>query len=259
MKTIIISDLHNRVYWIEDTLSSPLLRPYDRVIFLGDYFDDFGDTSEDALRSAEWLKKSLYKPNRIHLYGTHDLWYRFPYNPYIAASGNTVEKEKVIGSILGERDWNLLRLYHFEQNFLMTHAGVHTYLISEYVYRNKNIFSEYIIDQSLHLDTQNIVNKIIDSATKDALINISKGHTNPWLMAGFSRGGLQPVGGIVWLDWNDEFEPVPGLNQIVGHTELKYPEERSTKDSKNYCIDTRNHDIGILENGKFTQIENPYL
>ena len=37
MATIIISDLHNRVDWVEPALSSPLLKPYDNVIFLGDY------------------------------------------------------------------------------------------------------------------------------------------------------------------------------------------------------------------------------
>jgi hypothetical protein len=26
------------------------------------------------------------------------------------------------------------------------------------------------------------------------------------------------VGGITWLDWTTEFQPVPGLHQIVGHT-----------------------------------------
>lgn len=260
MKTIIISDLHNRVYWIEDALSSPLLQPYDRVLFLGDYFDDFGDTPEDVYIAATWLKNSLKKPNRIHLMGTHDLWYRFPYNPYIEATGNTDEKEKVINSILSTRDWNLLKLYHFEQNYLISHAGLHIYLISEYVFKNKNIFNRYIIDGfSLHLDAIEIINKIIEPATKEALKDVELGNINSWLVAGIVRAGVQPVGGVIWLDWNEEFEPIPSLNQIVGHTELKYPRENSTENSKNYDLDTRNHHIGILENGIFTWIDNIYL
>jgi hypothetical protein len=60
------------------------------------------------------------------------------------------------------------------------------------------------------------------------------GKINPWLDAGFARGGLQVVGGITWLDWHDEFKPVSHLNQIVGHMQLKNPEEKSTENSKNY-------------------------
>lgn len=259
MKTIIISDIHNRVYWVEEALSSPLLKPYDEVIFLGDYFDDYNDTINDVLIASKWLKNSLKIKNRIHLQGTHDLWYRFPYNPYIEVSGNTVYKERVINNIITPSDWNKIKLFHFEQNYLISHAGVHRYLISEYIFRNKNIFSQYIVDNNLQLGIEEIVNKIVKPATDESLVDINKGYANPWLSAGFSRGGMQPVGGIVWLDWNEEFEPVSGLNQIVGHTELKIPAEKSTKDSKNYDLDTRNHHIGILENRIFTWIENPYL
>jgi len=259
MRTIIISDIHNRIYWIEEALSSPLLQPYDRVVFLGDYFDDYGDTPDDAYMSAKWLKQSLKMPNRVHLYGTHDLWYRFPSNPYIGASGNTEEKYYAIQRVLTPEDWNLLKLYHYEQNYLMTHAGVHSYLISEYVFRNRNIFSRYIADNNLQLGTQNIIDKIVKPATEEALDRVSKGFIDPWLSAGFSRGGLQPVGGIIWLDWNEEFEPVPGLNQIIGHTEHKYPQEKITENSNNYDLDTRSHHMGILENGIFTWVDNPYL
>ncbi len=242
MKTIIISDLHNRVDWVEHALSSLLLKPYDNVIFLGDYFDDFNDTPKDVLNSAKWLKQSLSKPKRIHLYGTHDMWYRFPDNPFLQASGNTKKKSDAINHILTTKDWNLLKLYHYEQNFLFTHAGVHSYLIEKYALKN-------------NLNTQEVINQIIKPATENALKDVETKNTNLWLDAGFARGGMQIVGGITWLDWHDEFEPVPDLNQIVGHTELRYPEEKITDNSKNYCLDTKNKHIGILENGIFTYIE----
>lgn len=259
MRTIIISDLHNRTYWVEEALSSSLLQPYDRVVFLGDYFDNYGDTPNDAYTSAKWLKQSLRMPSRIHLYGTHDLWYRFPANPYIGASGNTVEKYHAIQKVLNQNDWNLLRLYHYEQNYLMTHAGIHSYLISEYVFRNRNIFDRYIVDNNLQLDIKDIINKIVKTATEEAIDRISKGFADSWLSAGFSRGGLQPVGGIIWLDWNQEFAPIPNLNQIVGHTEHKEPQEKITENSNNYDLDTRSLYIGILENGRFTWVENLFL
>ncbi len=262
MKTIIISDLHNRVYWVEEALSSNILQPYDNVIFLGDYFDDYYDTPEIAENSAIWLKQSLQKQNRIHLTGTHDLWYRFPYNRLIVAGGNSEAKAYAIRSILSQEDWEKIYLYHYEQNFLMSHAGVHMNLISEYVSKNKDLFDKYIDSKGfkvLRLSGQEFVDKIVKPATEEAISSVKHGHIHPWLDVGFARRGIQPVGGIIWLDWIYEFEPIPGLNQIVGHTELRVPNEKSTKSSINYNLDTKNRHIGILENGKFSWIENPFL
>ena len=255
MKTIIISDLHNRVDWIELALLSPVLQPYDNIIFLGDTFDDYHDTTQIATNSAEWLKQSLHKPNRIHLIGTHDLWYRFPYNRFISASGNTEKKARAIRSVLADEDWNLLKLFHYEQNFLMTHAGVHLNLIGEYVFKHNliNLFDKYITNKE-QLNGQEIVDQIVKPATIEAMNMVKDGHAHPWLDAGVARGGRQPVGGIIWLDWRYEFEPIQGLNQIVGHTEFQFPEQKSTIDSENYCLDTRNQHIGILEDGKFSYV-----
>lgn len=255
MKTIIIPDLHNRLEFVEPALISPALQPYDNVIFLGDYFDDFYDTPQDVTKSARWLKQSLHKSNRIHLWGTHDLWYRFPNNPFIFASGNSEKKLCAINRILTMDDWNLIRPYYYEQNFLMTHAGVHNYLILQYALKNKHIFGKYIVNRKLQLSVQEIVDQIIKPATEHALKDVSDNISNIWFEAGFARLGMHQVGGITWLDWSEEFQPVPGLNQIVGHSELQIPEQKNTRYSKNYCIDTRNSHIGILENGELTYVE----
>lgn len=257
MKTIIISDIHNRFEWIEDALLSPLLQPYDNIIFLGDYFDDFNDTPEIVANAAKWLKQSMQKPNRIHLIGTHDLWYMFPYNRFIAASGNSEAKAYAIRSVLSQEDWNKLYLYHYEQNFLLSHAGIHINLIGEYVFKHNliDLFDKYIINKEIQLNGQEIVDKIVRPATIEAMKSVKDGHAHPWLDAGVTRGGRQPVGGITWLDWIYEFKPIPGLNQIVGHTELIVPDEKYIKSSINYDLDTRNSHVGILENGKFSYIE----
>lgn len=226
MKTIIISDLHNRVEWIEPYLSTI---KYDKVIFLGDYFDDFGDTAKDIKASACWLKQSIKHSNRIHLLGTHDMWYRYPLNRFLQASGNTPKKSEIINKILSKEDWDLLKFYHFEQNFLLTHAGLHPSFVKD----GNDVIS------SLKL----LIEK--------AIIEIEDGEIEPILDAGFARGGLNPFGGITWLDWHDEFEIIPNLNQIMGHTEVKAPIEKSTIDSNNYCIDTKNRHIGFIEKNVF--------
>jgi len=231
MKTIVISDLHNRVEWIEPFLSSI---SYDKVIFLGDYFDDFGDTLKDIIRSAIWLKQSLQKTNRIHLLGTHDVWYRYPLNRYLQASGNTPKKSEIINKILTKEDWDLLQFYCFEQNHLLTHAGLHPSFV-----KNSNDISF-----SLKL--------LIDKA----LTEINEGYIDPILDAGFARQGINPFGGITWLDWDKEFEPIQFLNQIVGHTEHNHPKIKSTKYSINYCIDTKSKHFLILEDNQITIRKN---
>jgi len=255
MKTIIIPDLHNRVDFVEPALSSPVLQPYDNVVFLGDYFDDFYDTPQDAANSARWLKQSIHKPNRIHLLGTHDMWYRFPDNPFVIASGNTEEKSNSINHILTEKDWNLVIPYYHGQDFLMTHAGVHPYLIRQYALKNKQTFDKYIVGNNLQLSTQDVIDRIVKPATEEGLKNVKDNIMNSWFEAGFSRAGLQEAGGITWLDWQKEFQPIPDLNQIVGHSEVRLPEQKSTYSSKNYCLDTKSRHIGILEDGEFTYVE----
>jgi hypothetical protein len=255
MKTIIIPDLHNRVDFVEPALLSPALQPYDHVVFLGDYFDDFYDTPQDAANSATWLKQSLHIPNRTHLIGTHDIWYRFSNNDFVVASGNTEEKSNSINHILTEKDWNLVIPYYYEQDFLMTHAGVHPYIIGQYALKNKNIFDKYIKGNNLQLSTQEIIDRIIKPATEEGLKDVKNNISNSWFEAGFARFGMQKIGGITWLDWRKEFQPIPDLNQIVGHSELRIPEQKSTHNSKNYCLDTKSNHIGILEDGELTYME----
>src|ERR1035437_9205008 len=88
---LIIPDIHNNVGWVEEYLAK---QKYDYVVFLGDYFDEFYDSVKDATEAAKWLKESLKKENRIHLWGNHDTSYFFP-NLY-ECSGYSKEKEEGI-------------------------------------------------------------------------------------------------------------------------------------------------------------------
>ena len=41
---------------------------------------------------------------------------------------------------------------------------------------------------------------------------------HPLIGCGYARHGDAPVGGLTWLDWAEEFAPIPGIHQIVGHS-----------------------------------------
>jgi hypothetical protein len=59
---------------------------------------------------------------------------------------------------------------------------------------------------------------ILARQANEILPNLPKDEFDAWVARGIERGGNAAVGGITWLDWRSEFRPVPGVNQIVGHT-----------------------------------------
>ena len=75
MRSLSIRDLHhhteNAYYWLSS-------QSYDRVIFLGDYFDNFGDKVRDARLTASWLRKRMDSTDDVLLLGNHDAAYLFP-------------------------------------------------------------------------------------------------------------------------------------------------------------------------------------
>jgi hypothetical protein len=236
MRSIVIADLHHRNHWVESYLAS---QEYDEVIFLGDYFDGLHDTPEQARAMAQWLKESIGKPRRIHLMGNHDIWYAYGC-PYAYCSGNSEGKKEAIDSVLTASDWEQIGLCHFSQRFLFSHAGIH----------------ERWFRHSIHGVTVGYVKKVCEIGRQ----NLLNGNPDPIFMAGHARGGgygRQP-GGITWLDFNHEFDPIDGLNQIVGHTPHSDPEHlgvvkwmpnRIRPRSINYCVDFNSRWITVVEDG----------
>ena len=177
MKTVIIPDIHTHFEKAEEIIDkeSP-----DNVVFLGDYFDDFGDSLETTEQVARWLKGSLEDRTRIHLLGNHDLSYLDRNYP---CSGFTENKYSLIKSIV---DLSKLKTYCFVENYLCTHAGL-----------SKDFFEAYVKVESIvdFLDRNSV--HLFDCSSL--------------------RGGINPYSGIVWCDYT-EFKDIPGVKQIFGHT-----------------------------------------
>lgn len=236
MKTIIFSDIHHRIDWIEAFICD---QEFDELIFIGDYLDNWGDSVKDAKNTAKWLKHSLTCPNRIHLMGNHDAPVAFPSIRAYRCSGWTQEKSDAVNSIMTRDDWNKLKLCHFSQGWLMSHAGAHPH-----------IFSHPIKGCTI---------PDIEEQCQKALESSRMGSPSHYMMAGRSRGGAMLVGGVIWCDWNDDFQPIEGISQIVGHTILKEPTEYSIVGSSNWGIDCNNRYITIIEDGVVRHITNDYL
>jgi UDP-2,3-diacylglucosamine pyrophosphatase LpxH len=234
VKTIVISDLHERWQWVEPFLES---EPHDEVVFLGDYFDDFTSTKDTAEATAIWLKHSLQQPKRKHCLGNHDLWYFVPESADIFyCPGNKHVHKLAIRKHLGEETLDSLLLFYETQGWILSHGGM-----------------------SPHYFPPAPREMFLKQATKSCLAaraNIKRNLTHPSIRSGRVRGGDESVGGIIWLDWY-EFKPIACINQIVGHSSSIKVRRKDTEDSKNVCLDCYNRYVGFIEDGEFSYRKNP--
>ena len=114
MRTLIIPDLHHHTENAEHWLNS---QRFDRVIFLGDYFDDFGDNVNDARRTALWLRRRMEHTDDVFLLGYHDAAYLFPECAALYCPGFTKAKARGIHEILRPEHWRRFRLATVEQGW----------------------------------------------------------------------------------------------------------------------------------------------
>lgn len=230
---IVVPDVHLKHHLVDEFLKSVT---YKKIIFLGDYFDDFGDDPYQNEDTAKWLRESLHKENRIHLIGNHDLPYMFDGKGYFC-SGYTDVKNKFINEILKPHDWRQLKLYHLEQinnvNWLFTHAGFTRQWVTQ-----KNADSPLNILLNEEERFYNAFDKgVIEYSMFSACSRLS--------------GGTSRVSGILWCRPR-EFAPIKDLNQMFGHTPTNIndlqPIEMFTG---NWAVDTHlNYIITIDSTGK---------
>ena len=230
MRTLIIPDLHHHTERAEHWLAT---QAHDRVVFLGDYFDDFSDDVGDARRTALWLSDRMEKTDDIFLLGNHDIAYMFPHAPEVHCPGFTVAKARGIAEILRPEHWQRLRLAHAEQGWLLSHAGFHPVWLKEPTV------------------------ECIFQSCEEAMQQAKRSVFDPILGSGADRGGPQHFGGPLWMDW-DSLVPISGINQIVGHTPGRSVREKHAPESRNYCLDVKNGSVAaILSDGEVSIMKLP--
>lgn len=242
-RILVIPDLHQKIGAGETMLTEGLKLNPDRVVFLGDLFDDFYDKPEDAVRAALWLKKwrDRLGEKLVTLYGNHDLSYaetahylaRYgaippDYKPAMWCSGYTTEKAIAIHQAVGLEFWNSWRLHHREDGVLYTHAG-----------------ADDAQEQNL------------DANASHALLSVDAGSymtyegVHPLLLAGPARGGPKHCRpGITWRDFH-EFDGSAPCPQVFGHT----PRQAHVRFAGNgVCLDTGAGAFAMMEDGHRLQI-----
>src|ERR1019366_3686901 len=176
----------------------------DRLLLMGDFFDDYQTGVTDAADTASQVKQWLNSPNTTCLLGNHDMSYGWcRQNRRLICPGYDAAKWITINATVTNRDWQKFALHAWLESgkvsWLVSHAGIHSVWL-EGVEPGK--YREFI-----------------DRACADAWTCLNRGEHHFLLGRGVSRSGDQRIGGICWMDW-DELVPIPGLNQLVGHTRL---------------------------------------
>lgn len=208
-KVIVIPDVHNKIGLVDAIIQQE--PDAGKFIFLGDLFDDYGDSLKEIKRVASWIKERVHDSRFVFLWGNHDIPYGFR-NRTIPCRGYSIEKDLAIWRVLDEEDFYPWRFFWVAQGFLLTHAGLHPNFLPP-VWKQVSLGSlkEYLLAES-----------------EKCLRALNDIYSQHWFfLAGDARchppRGID-AGGILWCDANQEFQPIPGISQIFGHTHQKnYP------------------------------------
>lgn len=203
MKTLMIGDIHGRNQWKYITANEE----YDKVVFLGDYFDTHENVShEEQLKNFEDILtfKSDSPDKVILLYGNHDHSY---YNNERCSGYNVAYADK-ISEILKEADQiSYLQAVHVQDDIIMSHAGV----------------SEYWLTNVAHLDNPADI-------TMDDLSIFNFNY-----LTGIDYYGDTISQSPIWIRPQSLISNLlPGYRQIIGHTSFLKPVILS---EKVYCND----------------------
>lgn len=230
MNVLVVGDIHNKL----EPITNFLKNWNGKVIFTGDYFDDFGDDPYIAMRTAHWLKSNLDNPNYIFLMGNHDFHYMtLPY--LFSCSGFNEHKHEYINKIIKKEDWNKLKFFHHEEEYWFSHAGI-----------SSQWFSHPIIDINVE-----VINKTIESCLPFIRTGPFEKIAPLWA-SDFLRGGAYKTGGILWNDWNNR-QFFPNVTQIMGHTPQKHILVMEDEEINSKCINidaykSANEILHIYEN-----------
>jgi hypothetical protein len=201
-RILVFADPHQEI----DKVSNILKREQaDKVVCLGDWFDSFHlENVRYSIKTAAYLQKLVFQPNFLTLFGNHDVHYFWGKNEHALCSGWTKDKDKaIIGAFEGKmaevRD--KFQWFVWIDDYLCTHAGVHPYHFPPMLEADKKGISTWL-----------------KKAGEHAELSLASGGSHWFFRAGEARGGSQRIGGIVWADFDDEFEPIDGVKQLVGHT-----------------------------------------
>lgn len=205
MKAIIVGDLHGCVEVVNLALAAAE-KENAELVFLGDYVDSFTRSPEDQISTVVQLLDLVQAGKARALIGNHEMSY---FSDSMRCSGYSQKTQFMMSHLQALVEQYFDTHIWLEERTLLTHAGL-TYRLLK--------------------------------TGDDSLEGIQTGlKYDKWLYhIGHSRGGSRyPYGGTLWCDWYTDFEDIPGIKQIFGHSRPRKGETpqvfRRTEHS--VCID----------------------
>lgn len=188
MSILFIGDLQER-----PTVLPALEDRTEHLVFMGDIFDSYQFDSPAHVQALDTILAWVEQGKATLLMGNHEASYLWP---RMRCSGFRAE----LAVAMTERRLRYLELvqpFKFwpEQRVLATHAGLNSYIWDK-------------LGLSL-------------ASLSDELLAAYKDLDSWFFWIGGSRGGVYPTGGPLWCDWYDEFIPIEGLTQVVGHSRTR--------------------------------------
>lgn len=228
IKIQVVGDVHGKSIWKELVDLT-----CDKIIFLGDYVDDFPPTTDGQIISnfldiIQFKKDNFEKV--ILLIGNHDEMY---YTGHHNSSGYRISYASILHTIFQENK-DLFQIAYQVDNYIWTHAGISQDWYNVFLKEVKILPEGNIADQ---------LNSIFNSSDIDLITCVGR-----------SRGGWAPHGGPIWADKSETysyfFQALTGYHQIVGHSKVSHitKKENKVKDSSiTYCdcLDYKNETYTI--------------
>lgn len=171
-----------------------------RVVFVGDYVDSHTRSTDSCIKALKLVLDAVEnRPLTIAHFGNHEMSYCGH-----MCSGYNWDTQITIDSELRHKMDAYLKYYSYVDGVLVSHAGVS----SKYLEANNVSLDDYL-------------------------------KTGEYTEVGYTRGGRNPVGGLLWCDWFTEFEPIQGVPQICGHSGYRPSgvERGILKNDNTYMID----------------------
>ena len=243
---LVVGDVHQDVARIKRIVNA---EQADAVVCTGDWFDSYAyDTDLDVTRTCNYLRQYIHTGNCFTVMGNHDLHY-FYSHPDTVSSGYEPQKKELIREVLNDH-WlstrNKILWYVWVDDWLVTHAGVHPSFIPPQL----NVYDKREVDRWMAESAHQASSALIASMPH-------------WFWAVGAKRQIAPTdlkrkGGLIWLDFDDEFETIPGLKQIVGHSSSSgirgvagVPNTVSF-DRRDICVDCGLAQYLIINNGVVT-------
>ena len=216
MKVLVLPDIHGRKFWKKSCAN---IDRYDKVVFLGDYFDpyDFEEISipECIDNFKEILDLKRNNPDKVVLLiGNHDEPYisRFYYDFSWYHCRHSMHHHDEIAELFNN-NIEFFKIAHAEGDVLFTHAGVDSGWLH-------NVVKCHETD----------INKIC--ATLNTLHNQVDGLMQLYCVSS-ERGGRDKYGSCIWCDVHcmmrdvggktpDTMRPIHKYKQVFGHTLQAY-------------------------------------